>query len=146
VVGVAAAWVGNESPGLFASGIHPLGPENQQTPGKHIKFSELATAGHQYKALLLREANAPITKPSSLSTPVVSRAMLAVPQLEADAKCQRWAGSARWAGWAGQEITLRVPSAWRPVVPDSRCHSSEYHQSGSTQPPHRLEHSFQRAG
>jgi hypothetical protein len=69
---------------------------------------------------------------ASLSTP-------SFPQLEADAKFQRWAGSARWAagwaGWAGQEITLRVPSAWRPVVPDSRCHSSEYHQPGSTQPP-----------
>jgi hypothetical protein len=64
--------------------------------------------------------------------PCCSCANLAVPQLEADAKFQRWAGS---AGWASQAITLRVPSAWRPVVPDSRCHSSEYHQPGSTQPP-----------
>jgi hypothetical protein len=141
----AAAWVGNESPGLSRRASIHWDQRTSKHPGSTSSSPNWPPRDANTKRccyvkqmpLLSSRASA------SLSTP-------SFPQLEADAKFQRWAGSARWAagwaGWAGQEITLRVPSAWRPVVPDSRCHSSEYHQPGSTQPPHRLEHSFQRAG
>lgn len=109
-----------------ASGTDPLGRENQQAPRMQLQgFPNWPLRDANTKCCCYVKQMPLIARPSSF----------AVPQLEADAKCQRWAGSARWAGWAGQEITLRVPSAWRPVVPDSRCHSSEYHQPGSTQPP-----------
>ena len=117
-----------------ASGTHPLGRENQQTPRKQLQGSpNWPPVDANTKCCCYVKQMPPIARPSSSEHPRRSRAKLAVPQLEADAKCQRWAGSARWAG---QEITsacqgLGDPSSPTPAVTPANTISLGQHSPPS---------------